>query len=193
MEDWSIRYNYFAVPYIFTKTVSPDHSSTCPPLIIESKICLPAFRRIHNLIIDRTESLSLRYIYSFMKYAYMYDMVSENIFNLIVFEKMLTTSYFIPKLWTEDGKTYQTVTIWIVTIWKHFIRWLISGMKIFQNLFGMKYIQMVTGKWYENYSDRTQIDLVWTSFIRWLVIGMKISYCHQMNCHHLKYPLNLTL
>ena len=94
---------------------------------------------------------------------------------------------------SEDGKTYQTVTIWIVTIWKHFIRWLISGMKIFQNLFGMKYIQMVTGKWYENYSDRTQIDLVWTSFIRWLVIGMKISYCHQMNCHHLKYPLNLTL
>ena len=93
----------------------------------------------------------------------------------------------------EDGKTYQTVTIWNVTIWKHFIRWLISGMKIFQNLFGMKYIQMVTGKWYENYSDRTQIDLVWTSFIRWLVIGMKISYCHQMNCHHLKYPLNLTL
>ena len=93
----------------------------------------------------------------------------------------------------EDGKTYQTVTIWIVTIWKHFIWWLISGMKIFQHLFGMKYIQMVTGKWYENYSDRTQNDLVWTSFIWWLVIGMKISYCHQMNCHHLKYPLNITL
>ena len=101
--------------------------------------------------------------------------------------------FFFTVLTTEDGKTYQTVTIWIVTIWKHFIRWLISGMKIFQNLFGMKYIQMVTGKWYENYSDRTQIDLVWTSFIWWLVIGMKISYCHQMNCHHLKYPLNLTL
>ena len=61
---------------------------------------LTAFGRIHNLIMDRTESLSLRYICSFM-YIHMYDMVSENIFNLIVFEKMLTTSYFIPKLWTN--------------------------------------------------------------------------------------------
>ena len=40
------------------------------------------------------------------------------------------------------------------------IPYVISGMKIFQNLFGMNYIQMVTGKWYENYSDRIQIDLV---------------------------------
>ena len=113
-------------------------------------------------------------------------------FQLI--QQLYTIQQSLPFMpFQEDGKTYQTVTIWIVTIWKQFIRWLISGMKIFQNSFGMKYIQMVTGKWYENYSDRTQIDLVWTSFIRWLVIGMKISYCHQMNCHHLKYPINLTL
>ena len=27
------------------------------------------------------------------------------------------------------------------------------GLKLFQNLLGMKFIQMVTGKWYENYPD----------------------------------------
>ena len=70
--------------------------------------------------------------------------------NLWKFEHM--SKLGLPYL-PEDGKTYQNLTIWNVTIWKHFIQWLVSGLKLFQIFFNMKYFQMVTGKWYENYPD----------------------------------------